>query len=136
MMNKKGESVILMIGELLAVIAVIFMTMQIATRFAKSDAVVKLNVVQDMNMMVNVLVGEPGDAVVAYPTDVSSFSMILTNNKITVITKGESEFKNAVESFNLPEGFVAQGVVEEKAKVCLEKKKEVITLRECNKDES
>jgi hypothetical protein len=135
-MNKKGESIILMIGELLAVIGVIFMTMQIATRFAKSDAVVKLQVVQDMEMMVNALVGEPGDAIVAYPTDVSMFSMILTNEKITIMVKGESELKKAIETFNLPEGFVAQGVVEEKAKVCLEKKKEVITLRECTKDES
>ena len=72
-MNKKATSIILMIFEIVVVISVIIMTFQVAVAFAKAETVVKINLAQDLQMMVNTLVSIPGNTLVEIPQDTSNY---------------------------------------------------------------
>lgn len=133
-MNKKAASILLMIFEILVVIAVVFTTTSIAQAYGKSETVAKINVAQDLQMMVDTLVGVPGNALVKYPHEVSTFSFLLRSGSIAVFTKGEAEQLWIVRKFSLPDGYVAEatgGVIEATKELCLEKSGKKILLRAC-----
>lgn len=141
MRNKKGASIIMMLIEITVVVLVVFLVMQKTVSLADSDTILKKIAAEDMAMMVNALVGTPGDAVVGYPHDVSQFSFILGQTSIIVMKKGETRILREIRKFRLPESYTAEGFAEEKASVCLEKRRNEesgdhkIILRECREDE-
>ena len=81
-MNKKATTILMIIFELLVVIAIVFTTTKVAYGYANSDKVLKINVAEDLAMMVNTLVGTPGNAEIEYPTDVEIFSFILNSEAL------------------------------------------------------
>ena len=72
-MNKKAASILVMIFELMAVLAVVFILISYSKNLAESERNHKVSAAQDIKMMIDVLVGIPGDAVVEYPYDMSKF---------------------------------------------------------------
>ena len=134
-MNKKGESIIMMIFEIMVVLMISYILISIAQSFAESITTVKITAADDIQMMINTLVGVPGDAIVKYPQNVSALTFIVDNNGIAVFQKGEPETKWQVRQFYLPIGYVAEGTLEEKSWLCLEKKNKKILLRECKSNE-
>ena len=135
-MDKKATSIILMIFEVLVVITVIFMTLQVAMGYAKSDTVIKVNAANDLMLMINVLVGVPGDAVVEFPGDLSNYIISLDVGSVAVFKEGEPTIKYAIRTFYLPEKHTAEGTVENVRIVCLKKDGYVIILKECGESES
>lgn len=131
-MNKKATNIPLMIFEIIAVVIVVSMMISVANSYAQSDKTLKLGAAEDIRMMVDTLVAVPGEGVVAYPQNVSLYSFILDSGSVTLFKKGESEALWITRTFILPEGYAAEGVLEEKEHLCLEKKAKRILLRECN----
>ncbi len=90
-------------------------------------------------MMIDTLAGVPGNALVKYPHDVSTFSFLLRSGSIAIFTKGEAEQLWIVRKFSLPEGYTAEaagGVIESTKEICLEKSGKKILLRGCPVDEA
>ena len=135
-MNQQGSSILMLIFELLVVIIVIFGVVQTTLAFNESDTITKVNIAEDIRMMVDTLVSVPGDAVVEYPRDVSRFIFILGQDDITIYKSGESEFKTITRIFYLPEGYYAVGFIENADRVCLEKTGHDIFLRRCELEET
>lgn len=133
-MNKKGN-VILYIIELLAVVLIVGITVSAANSLGKSDSVIKTNTVEDFRMMVNTLVGVPGDAIVEYPHNLSKYILILNQDSISLYVKGEAKHLWVTRQFSLPEGYSAFGPVAERERVCLKKTSKTILLKECKPDE-
>lgn len=130
-MNKKGANILLFIFEVLVVLLVIFIATNTAQAYGKSETVTKINLAEEMRMMINTLAGISGDAIVEYPSDISAFRLVLRKDNILVFSKGETEDKWIERTFSLPAGYTAEGVAEEQIKVCLEKKNKKILLRPC-----
>ncbi len=130
-MNKKGANILLFIFEILVVLLVVFIATNTARTYGKSETVTKINLAEEMRMMINTLAGISGDALVKYPSDLSSFMLVLRNDQIVVFSRGETEERWIQRTFSLPAGYAAEGVAEEQANVCLEKKSKKIVLRPC-----
>ena len=130
-MNKKAVSTLMMVFEVLVVLLVIAGYLRIAEAYASSETVNKIGIAEDIRMMIDALVGTPGDALVQYPGNVSQYSFILSSDSITVFIKGEGEQKRVTRHFFLPEGYDAFGTAEGKETLWLEKEKRKILLREC-----
>ncbi len=131
--NKKAVSTLMMVFEVLVVLLVIAGYLRIAEAYASSETVNKINLAEDIRMMVDTFVGTPGEAQVQYPGNVSQYSFILSSDSITVFIKNEGEQKRVTRYFFLPEGYDAFGTVEGKEALCLEKEKHKIVLRECKR---
>ena len=134
-MNKQGASVLLLIGELMVVIIAIFLITDYAQGLATSETTQKIIIAEDMRMMINTLVGIPGNAVVEYPHNASRYSFILNSGAVAVFVPGEPENKWAVRTFILPQGYTAEGVAEKSERRCLEKEGKIIRVRECKPNE-
>ena len=132
MVNKKAVSTLMLVFEVLIVLLVVFTSFQIAARYANSETTSKINIAEDIRMMVDTLVGTPGESTVQYPADVSKYTFILNANSITVFIKGEQEQKWVSRYFSLPQGYDAFGTLEGKADLCINKEKRRIILRGCN----
>lgn len=131
-MNTKASlKVLVMVSEVVIVLGIILLLGSTAQAYAKSETVTKINTAEDIRMMVHTLVGVPGDVMVEYPKDVSAFNAILRPESIAVFQKGDLEIKYLTRLINLPEGYTAEGVLEGKERLCLEKKEHKILLREC-----
>ena len=104
-MNKKGESVLIMIFEILAVFTVIFLTINIARGFARGETVIKTNIAQDIQMMVDTLIAVPGNALVEYPHDVSNYVISLDNEKAMVMKPDDPDVRRITRYFILPERY-------------------------------
>ncbi len=137
MMNRKAASILMMIFEILVVILVVYLTTSIASAYGKSETVTKINAAEDLRMMVNTLAALPGDAIVAYPRNMALFSFILRSGSIAVFQQTEARNENlwVIRTFSLPAGWTAEGTVEGKEKICLEKKDRKILLKECAPNE-
>lgn len=135
-MNKKAASILMVIFELLAVLLVVFIVTEAAARLGDSEKVKRINMAQDIQMMLDTLLGVPGEAVVEYPGNLSSYLVLLSQKEITVFKRGEIEEQREKRDLKLPEGYTAAGSLEEKARLCLEKKDKAIYLRECRPEES
>ena len=131
MVGRKAASTLMIVFEVLMVLFVIYSYLQIAEKYASSETTNKINIAEDIKMMVDTLVGTPGDGTVQYPANVSKYSFILSSSSITVFIKGEGEQQIVTRQFFLPAGYTAFGTVEGKETFCLEKEKRRILLREC-----
>lgn len=127
--------VLLMIFEILAVAMLIYVTLSIAKALGESDTVFKKSVAEDLRMMVDVLAGVPGDAVVRYPVDVSRLTFTLDSHDLSLFVKDDPGDLREVRNFFLPEGYTAEGFVEGAAWACIEKRGKLIRLRECGTNE-
>ncbi len=134
-MNKKATNIPLMIFEIIAVVIVVSMMMSAAKAFAQSERTFKLKAAEDIRMMIDTLVAVPGEAIVAYPHNVSLYSFIVDAGSVAVFKKGESDVLWVTRAFILPEGYTAEGVLEEKERLCIEKKAKRILVRECQPNE-
>lgn len=135
MMNKKAASIIMIIFEVLVVLLVVSMTFNVAKGMAKGERVEKVNLAEEIRMMINVLVGVSGEAVVECPYNVSKYVLFLDDKSITVFKEDEDKVNWAVRNFYLPEGYEAAGSLKGKERACLEKKGKAIFLRECEQEE-
>jgi len=135
-MNKKGDSILLVLFEVLAVVLIAFTMIRIAQGFASSETVIKQNTAQDIALMVNTLVGVPGDAIVEYPANLSNYNLVMDSTSITLKSISLPELKkpgvDRTAYFYLPNGYTAGGILEAKSRLCLEKKSKSITLGECH----
>lgn len=129
--NKKASSIIMILFEIIVIMLVVSIVFEVTRSYAKSDTVLKTNAANDMVMMINALVGVPGDAEVEYPVNMSSFSILLDSGALTILKKKESSSRNLVRTFYLPQSYKAEGAVEEVARVCLQKKDKVILIKPC-----
>ena len=135
-MNKKASSVLVMIFEVLAVLLIVTIAFKIAIGYANSDTITKINMAKDLGLMVNTLVSVPGDVVVTYPYNVSAYIILFDKNQeIIVMKKNDTPQNQARKKFYLPTHYSASGVLEEKERLCLEKRSTEIILRECSKEE-
>ncbi|MBR9683406.1 hypothetical protein GOV03_02600 [Candidatus Woesearchaeota archaeon] len=134
-MDKKGSSIIMIIIELVAVVFVVAMTFSIAQGMAKGERVEKVNLAEDLRMMIDTLIGVPGDVVAEYPANVSKYVFTLSKNEIRVFQDVKDEVNLVVRKIHLPESYDAHGSLNERARLCLEKKKYDISLRPCGADE-
>ncbi len=132
-MNKKAVSIILMLFEITVVIIVVGMALMIATNLGRSESLQKINAADDIAMMVNVLVGMPGDVLVEYPHNMSIYLLSLTSQAIIIYEGDRSkDIDPATRMFILPnKDYAAVGFVDKKAKVCLQKEGKTITIKEC-----
>src|SRR3989344_5817439 len=107
MAGRKAASTLMIVFEVLLVLFVIYSYLQIAEKYANSETTNKINIAEDIKMMVDTLVGTPGDGTVQYPANVSKYSFILSSSSITVFIKGEGEQQIVTRQFFLP-AFVAE----------------------------
>jgi len=131
-MNTKAASILLWIFEVIAVIAVILIALSIAKQFSDETALRKINAAEDISMMVNTLVGLPGDALVEYPRDLSKFTVALTTQYVVIFEK-DAKVDGETRNFILPSDYGAVGIVKQKGKVCLQKIGKTISVEECPK---
>lgn len=122
-MNKKAASIILMLFEIVVVILVIGIALTVATRLGKPETLTKITAAEDMTMMVNVLVGMPGNVIVEYPRDMSLYALAFVSSNSLAIYEGDNskDVDPAVRPFILPAGYTAAGFVKGEARVCLQK---------------
>ncbi|MBU0727477.1 hypothetical protein KKA95_02225 [Patescibacteria group bacterium] len=132
---KKATSTLMIIFELVIVSLVIFGTVRIAHAYGNSLITQKVNIAEDVRMMVNTLVGVPGDAIVKYPHDVSNFRLILNQDGVSVFNEGDSQFEYTKRTFYLPTGYSAAGSMDGEEYFCLDKQDRTIILRACLENE-
>jgi hypothetical protein len=128
--GKKG-SIILVIFGLLVVIGIVVAVNAKAASYAKSDAILKKNIANDLALMIDTLVGFPGDVLVEYPKDVSKYNFLVSSTKVVVFIEGDTKFLRAERKYTLPDGYDAGGDVEKKEKLCVRKTRKNIFLEEC-----
>lgn len=131
MFNKKGMISLMVLFELIAVVSVSYLVIEKARSLGDSQTILKETAAEDIRMMLDTLAGVPGDALVRYPMNVSSFNFILSSNTIYVFEPGEARPLWLFRGFYLPQGYTAEGVLEGEEKLCLEKKSRKILLRKC-----
>ena len=132
-MNKRAVTTMMMILEIMIVLIAAYSIFAIASKFASSETTNKIILADDIKMMIDTLIGTPGEAVVQYPENVSKYTFILSSSSISVFIKGEGEQKKILRYFSLPEGYQAFGAVEGRDTLCLGKEQKKIILRECAK---
>ncbi len=135
-MNKKGSSVLMIIFELIIVIFVIYMTFIIAERYGSSDTANKVNLANDIKMMMDVLVATPGDVIVNYPGDVSRYTITMNSYMVSVLVKGEKTDLQVIRRYFLPIGYEAggysgEGDSEEASNICFYKINKDILMQPC-----
>ena len=124
---------IMIMFEVIVAVAVIVIGISVAVEQGKSERVIKTYMVDDLALMVNAVVGVPGDVIIAYPDDVSDYRFLMDDYSITVLREGDLKEGQVTRKFQLPDGYKAE--VDANAKgakeICLEKKNYVIKLRNC-----
>lgn len=127
----KGSGTLLLLFEMLAVIFIAVAVLNIGQAYASSDYSWKIETIENLNLMINTLLGVPGDVQVQYPVNISGYTVLLEGNKIALFTAGEAEHLWLTRSFVLPEGYTSQGVVEQSETLCFEKKGTALFLKPC-----
>ncbi|MDO8510836.1 MAG: hypothetical protein Q7S55_01595 [Nanoarchaeota archaeon] len=130
-MNKRGITTLMMILEIIIILISAALIFSMASKFASSETTNKIVIADDIKMMVDTLIGTPGEATVQYPGNVSQYTFILSSGSITVFIKGEGEHQKIIRYFSLPEGYQAFGTLEDRDRLCLAKEKKKIVLQEC-----
>ncbi|MFH1682954.1 MAG: hypothetical protein ABIA37_04105 [Candidatus Woesearchaeota archaeon] len=132
---KSAASIIMLIFEVMVVVLVVFMTLEVAKGMGEAETVRKINLANDMKMMVDTLIGVPGSAVVEYPQNVSDYIFVLNQDNVVVYKEGDADVLKVTREFYLPTEIKATGALNQKARLCLEKNSLTIILRECKQNE-
>ena len=132
-MNKKASSILLMVFEVLIAVSVIIVGINVAIEQGQSEKVRKIFIADDLALMINTVVGVPGDVVVGYPEDVEKYQFLLTGQSITVLVQGDGPEGHVTKNFQLPEGYTAEidPDAQEAKNLCIEKKNYKVLLRKC-----
>jgi hypothetical protein len=129
--GKKGESIVLMIFEIIVVIFIIWVTFGIAKAYGSSETTVKVNTANDYTLMLNALIATPGDVTMIYPGETHKYTVALTNTYVTVFLEDDSVVERVRRYYSLPKGYDATGAIQNSPDACLEKKGTTIILKEC-----
>ncbi len=125
-------SIGMMLLELIVIIGVVAIIMLYVQDLSSSERVERINIANDLALMVNTLVATPGDAVVQYPTSLEEYTIILissqTDNQGAIEVISDSK-KRARAELILPQGIIAGGTHEKKEDFCLRKEKRTITIK-------
>lgn len=135
-MDKKAFNLVLFLVEALILVVLVITAAEALAKLRSSDRVFKTNLANDMVMMADTLVGVSGEAVIEYPKNTSDYIVLLGQDKVRVFKREEGENQGVEKTFILPEGYKTLGSLEEKERLCLEKKEKTIFLRECKPDET
>ena len=130
-MNNKGISVLIWIIILVGFIFIASMPVIISTSFAKGEIVQKIDTAHDLAMMVNTLVAVPGDVIIEYPRKVKDYKFVLNSDSILVFSPGDNQLQRVRRTFHLPEGYNADGFVDDKERICFNKIGKRIVLEGC-----
>ncbi|MDP3733780.1 MAG: hypothetical protein Q8R37_00995 [Nanoarchaeota archaeon] len=130
-MNTKAASVILWIFEVLAVVLMVVMVLQVSSSFAQGQAVQKINIAEDLVMMVEMVSGVPGDVVIEYPRSIKEYKFIVSPGTILVFLPGDTELQRVQRTFHLPENYRAEGFVDQEEHLCITKSGNKIILGGC-----
>ncbi len=131
-MNKKGVAdAVILIADIGAVVLVGFLIMTASLKLSETSTVDKINIAEDLRIMVNTLIGVPGEALVKYPEDVSEYSIIANDKGFFVFKKGEIKEKQIFRNYYLPQNYTVEGLIGEESTLCLEKKGKKIILAAC-----
>lgn len=124
------------LAEIIIVLIVVSIPVSVATYYGYGDKVKMSNSAQDLAVMINVLVGMTGRAVIEYPNyNLASYDLGIDEEKQQVVITNEKK-EEARSQFNLPTGYSVRGTFKVEKKVCLEKKEgKIILLRECRENE-
>ena len=131
--GRKGSSVLFILFEILVVVMIIQTVFQIAAAYGDSTTIKKVQMGNDLVLMVNTLVATPGDAIVEYPGDSSEYMVSLFQSSVEVSVEGDAEIAYAVRAYSLPKGYTAKGTVNKIEFLCLKKDGRQITVIECGK---
>lgn len=129
--DKKGMSTLMMVLEILLILFAAYSIFSLASNYTSSESTNKIILADDIKMMIDTLVGTPGEAVVQYPGNVSKYTIVLGSSSVSVFIKGEGDQQKVVRYFSLPQGYQAFGTVDGKDTLCLEKDQKNIILRDC-----
>lgn len=139
-MNQKGSSIVMMIFELVVVLGVSALLVFAAKDFAQSERVHKTIIAQDLQMMLSILSGVSGDAVVAYPQNLSAYTIAVSSEasrgQVIVFKEGDAEAQRNTQEFSLPSDYTLDGFVENAEQLCLAKNGKSLFVRACTADES
>ena len=133
-MNRKGVAVNFMIMfEILVVVLVVGMSFYMASKYSEDEDVQRLVYTKEIALMVDTLLGVPGDAFVKFSSNASRFTFILNKGEAVGAIVGEerNELQKDREKFHLPQGYQAEGVVQGEDDVCLQKTGKRIVLGSC-----
>ena len=130
-MNKHAASTLMIIFEVLVVVLIVSLTVNIASKYANSKAITSSILAEDLALMVETLLAVPGDSIIEYPYNTPFPYTIILNNQQVILFDSAVPDSRVEKKFHLPLGYSAEGSVEEKIRVCLEKKSKSIRLREC-----
>ena len=128
---KKANISFKMVIIIVIVVTIAFEAINFSMVSVKKDRVFKASTLEDLETMVNTLVAVPGNALVKYPQNRSDYTIVLTDNTVTMF-KDEPENLRSRRFFSLPVNYSARGVVDQGQQFCLEKIKKTITLRSCD----
>lgn len=129
--NKKGSSVLFIVFEILAVIIIVQAVFQIAANYGDSTTIKKVQMANDLVLMVNQLVATPGNAVIEYPGDSSEYTVSLYASSVEVSVNSDSDVNIAVRKYSLPKGYQAKGTISKIENLCLKKEGNLIKVEEC-----
>ena len=138
-MNTKGASIVMMIFELVVVLGISALLVFAAKDFAQSERVHKTIIAQDLEMMLSILSGVSGDAVVAYPQDLSAYTIAVSSEasrgQVIVFTEGDAEALRIAQEFPLLSDYTLDGFVENTGQLCLAKNGKSLFVRACTAEE-
>lgn len=128
-MTRKAQvsSTILILGEIGAIILIGYLMTSAAIEHAKGEKEFRQIVAQDLKMMIDALVGVPGDAEVRYPHNVSKLTISAAQSHINV----KSAQQPTALALILPEGYALSGFVQEKEAVCILKENKFVLVKPC-----
>ncbi len=139
-MNTKGASIVMMIFELVVVLGISALLVFAAKDFAQSERVHKTIIAQDLEMMLSILSGVSGDAVVAYPQNLSAYTIAVSSEasrgQVIVFKEGDGEGQRIAQEFPLPSDYTLDGFVENTEQLCLAKNGKSLFVRACSAEES
>ncbi|HLC88518.1 MAG TPA: hypothetical protein VJG49_00630 [Candidatus Nanoarchaeia archaeon] len=130
-MNKQGVNIVFVVFEILLVLFVVAATIGIARSYGSSETINKINLANEVKLMVNTLVATPDDAVVGYPGNVSKYIFLLNSEEVSVFLPGDAEESKVKRMFSLPDSYQAAGTLQQKDRLCLRKERRNIILEEC-----
>ncbi len=124
-MNKKAVGTLMMLFEVLAVLAIAYITITVGQVYGSSDTVFRINTAEEVRMMVDTLAGVPGDAKIKFPHNVSGYILILEPGAINIFKEGDkkSSGKWVTRRFFLPKNHNTEGALENSDYFCLEKER-------------
>ncbi len=130
-MNTKGSMVLMVILELLIVVSIVGLSMTFARQLSESSVIMKRNVANDLSLMVDTVLGLPGNIVVEYPADVSNYTITIEGEELRV----EDLSGESTRSIHGIPGYEVLGSVTKTSRLCVEKHTKRIIMRGCTNDE-